>query len=116
MMLIQVLIATLCVLPLASSFYIGHDFDTPDQKVLRRNAFGQVQAFDVSHERRLVSNGYGGLSQINVVEYSDPDTYHPVGPAIFPHPIGLPNRPVYPGPMPLPYHPGVPFPPRYYLH
>ncbi|KAH9513610.1 hypothetical protein Btru_033478 [Bulinus truncatus] len=84
------------------AFYIGHDYDVPDQKYIRRNAFGQLQSFDVSHERKFVQNAYGGISAVNVAEFSDPDVYHRAGPAFLPPPN------VYP-----PFAPVVPLPPQF---
>ncbi|GFO37751.1 hypothetical protein PoB_006425600 [Plakobranchus ocellatus] len=68
-MIVNALLAALCLVPLAASMYIGSDFgyDPPDQKIFRRNAFGQIQAFDVSHETKLVPNAFGGLSHYNVM-------------------------------------------------
>jgi len=73
------LLAALCVLPCVSAMYIGMDpmdsmYDV-DQKIFRKNAFGQIQAFDVSYDTQYAPNGFGGISRYNVMDISDPDVY-----------------------------------------
>ncbi|KAK0068958.1 hypothetical protein Bpfe_001921 [Biomphalaria pfeifferi] len=94
------------ILPLACSFYIGPDYDAPDQKFLSRNAYGQLQSFDVSHEQKYVRNAYGGVSAVRVIEFLDPDIYHRPGPVYLPPHFDIAPVPLVPlAPrFPVPQH------------